>query len=105
MQTTLENTIAAAELSNADLLGILRIMETSRECDRREGILMRQGSGWFHVGAMGHEPLAALASLLRPDDFIFPYYRDRPLAMARGFTIDEMALSYYARAEASDGGR
>src|SRR6266700_1966902 len=55
-------------------LGMLQIMQLSREGDRREGILLRQSRGWFQVGGMGHEALAALGYLLRPDDYIFPYY-------------------------------
>ena len=66
-------------------------MQLSREGDRREGILLRQSRGWFQVGGMGHEPLAALAYLLRPDDYIFPYYRDRALALARGISNYELA--------------
>src|ERR1044071_5424708 len=67
-------------------LEMLKIMQLSREGDRREGILLRQSRGWFQVGGMGHEPVAALAYLLRPDDYICPYYRDRALALARGIS-------------------
>lgn len=86
-------------------LELLKIMELSRQGDRREGILLRQSRGWFQVSGMGHEPIAALAYLLRPDDYIFPYYRDRALALARGLTNYELALAYFAKRNSSSGGR
>jgi 2-oxoisovalerate dehydrogenase E1 component len=86
-------------------LQLLKIMELSRQGDRREGILLRQSRGWFQVSGMGHEPIAALAYLLRPDDYIFPYYRDRALALARGLTNYELALAYFAKRDSSSGGR
>jgi len=92
----------AASLPSLDLL---RIMQLSREGDRREGILLRQSRGWFQVASMGHEPLAALAYLLRPDDYLFPYYRDRALVLARGVTNYELALAYFAKRDSSSGGR
>jgi len=54
---------------------LLHLMALSREGDRREGVLLRQGKGWFQVSGMGHEGLAALSYAMRPDDYLFPYYR------------------------------
>src|SRR5207248_1023501 len=62
---------------------LLHLMALSREGDRREGILLRQGKGWFQVSGMGHEALAAIAYHLTPNDYLFPYYRDRALVLAR----------------------
>ncbi len=84
---------------------LLKLMQLSREGDRREGILLRQSRGWFQVAGMGHEPIAALAYLLLPDDFIYPYYRDRAFALARGVTNYELALAYFAKRDSSSGGR
>lgn len=86
-------------------LELLRTMMLSREGDRREGILMRQGKGWFQVPGMGHEALAAIAYHLRPDDYLFPTYRDRALMLARGMTPREIALDFMARAGSSSEGR
>jgi 2-oxoisovalerate dehydrogenase E1 component len=86
-------------------LELLRTMMLSREGDRREGILMRQGKGWFQVPGMGHEALAAIAYHLRPDDYLFPTYRDRALMLARGMTTREIALDFMARAGSSSDGR
>ncbi len=88
-----------------DRLDFLRLMMTSREGDRREGILLRQSKGWFQVSGMGHEAVGALASLLRPSDAVAPYYRDRGLMMARGMSLDELALAYFAKRGSSSGGR
>lgn len=95
----------AATLSDADALELLRLMEMSRQGDRREGILLRQSRGWFQVSGMGHEPLAVIMKHLRPDDYLYPYYRDRAMALARGITNYELALAYFAKRESSSGGR
>lgn len=86
-------------------LDFLKMMMTSREGDRREGILLRQSKGWFQVSGMGHECLGAMCSLLNEDDWLYPYYRDRGLMMARGMTVEELALAYFAKRDSSSGGR
>lgn len=91
--------------STFNKLEFLKLMMLSREGDRREGILLRQSKGWFQVSGMGHEALGALAYLLREDDYIFPYYRDRGLMLARGLTNKELALAYFAKRDGSSGGR
>ena len=53
-------------------LDLLKLMYLSREGDRREGILFRQGQGWFQIGSMGHEALGVIPTLLDTKDFIFP---------------------------------
>jgi 2-oxoisovalerate dehydrogenase E1 component len=86
-------------------LDFLKLMMLSREGDRREGILLRQSKGWFQVSGMGHETLGALAYLLREDDYLFPYYRDRGLMLARGLSNYELAVAYFAKRDSSSGGR
>jgi 2-oxoisovalerate dehydrogenase E1 component len=86
-------------------LEFLKLMFLSREGDRREGVLLRQSKGWFQVSGMGHEPLAAIVLHLRPDDYIFPYYRDRAIALARGITNRQLAEAYFAKRTSSSGGR
>lgn len=86
-------------------LDFLRMMMVSREGDRREGILLRQSKGWFQVSGMGHECLGAICSLLNEDDWLYPYYRDRGLMMARGMSVEELALAYFAKRDSSSGGR
>lgn len=86
-------------------LDFLKLMLLSREGDRREGILLRQSKGWFQVSGMGHEALGAFAHVLGPDDYIFPYYRDRALMLARGLSNYDLALAYFAKRDSSSGGR
>ena len=65
-------------------MDFLQLMLISRESDRREGILIRQGKGWFQIPGIGHEPIGALAYHLQPSDYIFPHYRDRALMLSTG---------------------
>jgi 2-oxoisovalerate dehydrogenase E1 component len=86
-------------------LDLLKLMLLSREGDRREGILLRQSKGWFQVSGMGHEALAALCFSLGREDYLFPYYRDRSLVLARGLSNYELALAYFAKRASGSGGR
>lgn len=88
-----------------DKLALLELMYLSREGDRREGILLRQSKGWFQVAGMGHEALATIAKLLHQDDYLFPYYRDRAMVLARGVTNKELAEAYFAKRSSSSAGR
>ena len=105
-ETRTPKTMSAPALTKpATKLDYLRLMMLSREGDRREGILLRQSKGWFAVSGMGHEALAAIESHLRPDDWIFPYYRSRALMLARGMSNYDLAVAYLAKKESSSGGR
>ena len=72
---------------------LLRSLWRSRLGDLREQSLIRQGKGWFHISGMGHEALAALALHMEPEDYAFPYYRDRAFCLQRGLTDHDMALA------------
>lgn len=97
--------VVPANLGSFTKLDFLKLMMLSREGDRREGILLRQSKGWFQVSGMGHEALAAFAFEMRADDYIFPYYRDRALMLAKGMSNYELALAYFAKRESTSGGR
>ena len=86
-------------------LELLKLMYLSREGDRREGVLHRQSKGWFQVAGMGHEALGVISLLLEDDDYLFPYYRDRGMVLARGVTNAELASVYFAKRNSSSGGR
>ena len=87
---------------NVDLL---KLMYLSREGDRREGVLLRQSKGWFQVAGMGHETMAVVGQMMSPEDYLFPYYRDRAMMLARGVTNFELALAFFAKRDSSSGGR
>ena len=83
----------------------LHLMLISRECDHREAILMRQGKGWISEPGMGHEVTAVLGYHLRPEDYLFAYCRDRPLYLACGVTLEQMARDFFANCNSSTQGR
>jgi len=86
-------------------LELLKLMYLSREGDRREGVLHRQSKGWFQVAGMGHEPMAVISYLLEKDDYLFPYYRDRAMVLAKGVSNAELAKAYFAKRDTGSGGR
>ena len=101
--TTLPS-VTSAKACTFDLR-LLKLMYLSREGERLEGLLFRQGKGWFQISGTGHESLAAIGMLLRDSDYIFTYYRDRALVLSRGMTNRELALAYFAKKDSSSGGR
>ena len=95
----------ANQAATYNRLELLKLMYLSREGDRREGVLHRQSKGWFQVAGMGHEPLGVIGQLLEPDDYVFPYYRDRALVLSRGVPNFDLAVAYFAKRESNSGGR
>jgi len=83
----------------------LRLMLISRECDRREAILMRQGKGWISEAGMGHEATAVLAYHLLPEDYFFGYCRDRPLYLGCGVAPEQIARDFFANSNSTTQGR
>ena len=96
---------ATSILDDTTRAALLRSLWRSRLGDLREQSLIRQGKGWFHISGMGHESLAAIALQMVPEDYAFPYYRDRAFCLQRGLTDLDMALAFYAKRESSSGGR
>lgn len=96
---------ATSILDHSTRTALLRSLLRSRQGDLREQSLIRQGKGWFHISGMGHEALAAIALHMEPEDYAFPYYRDRAFCLQRGLTDYDMALAFYAKRESSSGGR
>jgi 2-oxoisovalerate dehydrogenase E1 component len=99
---------AAATLPPRQLVEIYRLMLLSRRVDDREILLKRQQKIYFQISGAGHEALGVGAALaMRPGyDWFFPYYRDRALCLALGFTPADMMLQAVGAAtDPSSGGR
>ena len=99
---------SSASLSTRQLVEIYRLMLLSRRVDDREILLKRQQKIFFQISGAGHEALGVGAALaMRPGyDWFFPYYRDRALCLALGFTPADMMLQAVGAAtDPSSGGR
>jgi 2-oxoisovalerate dehydrogenase E1 component len=98
----------SAGLVPPQLVEIYRLMALSRAVDDREILLKRQQKIYFQISGAGHEALGVGAALaMRPGyDWFFPYYRDRALCLALGFTAADMMLQAVGAAtDPASGGR
>jgi len=95
-------------LSKKDLVDIYTKMYLSRGLDNKQLILLKQGKGFFHIGATGHEAaeLAAANNLNSKTDYSYPYYRDQAFCIGMGMTSRELLLSFLAKEDdPNSGGR
>jgi len=81
------------------LIDIYKLMQLSRYLDDKQLILLKQGKGFFHIGASGHEACTiAAAHCLKPAyDYAYPYYRDQAFCLAFGMSSKEILLSFLAK--------
>ena len=82
------------------LKAALRTMMTSRRLDEKMMTLLKQGKGYFHIGASGHEAAqVGLGFHLRGgEDWFAMYYRDLAMALSVGYTAEEALLAHFAKA-------
>tara|TARA_Y100001970_G_scaffold272701_1_gene369756 strand:- start:187 stop:2193 length:2007 start_codon:yes stop_codon:yes gene_type:complete len=85
--------------SKKELVDIYSKIYLSRQLDNKQLILLKQGKGFFHIGATGHEAaeLAAANSLNPGEDFSYPYYREQAFCIGLGMTSRELLLSFLAK--------
>ncbi|MEM9999112.1 MAG: dehydrogenase E1 component subunit alpha/beta, partial [Bacteroidota bacterium] len=91
-----------------DLRAVLRTMRLSRRLDEKMLTLLKQGKGFFHIGASGHEAAQiGLGLHLRGGhDWFAMYYRDLATSLAIGVTPREVLLAHHGRAaDPFSGGR
>src|SRR5580704_456659 len=95
------------ELSNEQLLTLLRNMLTQRAVDTRGFQLNRQGKIAIAMGSEGHEAVQAGTGLAfrRGYDVLYPYYRNTGLILACGFPLADVFRSQFARAGDRTGAR
>ena len=84
--------------SKKELLNIYQLMFQSRKLDEKQLILLKQGKGFFHIGASGHEAVqvAAAHAMDSSLDYAYPYYRNQAFCLAHGMTLRDMLLSFMA---------
>jgi len=74
-------------------------MARARFIDQRLTRLQRQGRIGFHVGAEGEEAaIVAAAAAMRPQDWLFPCYREVAAAMWRGLPLQAYIDNMYGNA-------
>jgi len=94
--------------SKKDLLRVFTLMFQSRKLDEKQLILLKQGKGFFHIGASGHEAVQVAASncMNLETDYSYPYYRNQAYCLGLGMTSREMILSFLAKEDdPNSGGR
>ena len=94
--------------SKKELINIFELMVQSRKLDEKQLILLKQGKGFFHIGASGHEAaqIAAAHTMNSEIDYAYPYYRDQAFCLAYGMTSKDMLLSFFAKEDdPNSGGR
>jgi len=82
------------------LKAALRTMMTSRKLDEKMLVLLKQGKGYFHIGASGHEAAqVGLGFHLRGGyDWFCLYCRDLALALSVGYTAENALQAHFAKA-------
>jgi pyruvate dehydrogenase E1 component alpha subunit len=81
----------SGELSGPARLEAYRWMVTARVTDERCLSLQRQGRIGFYAPLSGQEAAQIGAALaLRPEDWVFPAYRELAVALVRGATLTEI---------------
>ncbi len=85
---------------------IYKAMLRTRLIDQRLTKLQRQGRIGFHVGAEGEEAaIVASAAAMRPQDWLFPCYREVGAALYRGFPLQAYIDNMYGNANDIPEGR
>jgi 2-oxoisovalerate dehydrogenase E1 component len=91
-----------------ELKAALRTMMLSRRLDAKMLTLLKQGKGFFHIGASGHEAAqVGLGMHLKAGhDWFCMYYRDLAMTLTLGMTARDTMLAHMAKADdVNSGGR
>ena len=94
------------EIEKDELRRLYRLMVLVRNLDIRGLQLQRQGRIGFFIGSLGQEACQiGSAYALKPEDWIFPAYREIGAALLRGVTLKQLMNQYFANAEDLEKGR
>ncbi len=75
-------------LSLDEVVSLYRAMVRTRLLDERLTAIQRQGRIGFHIGSLGEEAaILGSAYALRPNDWLFPCYREFGAALLRGMPL------------------
>ncbi|HVB11308.1 MAG TPA: thiamine pyrophosphate-dependent dehydrogenase E1 component subunit alpha [Bacillota bacterium] len=99
---------AATDLTSERLLGMYRVMVTTRAVDERMWLLQRQGAIAFTIPCKGQEAaqIGAVAAFDPARDWFYPYYRDVGVVLSLGMTPKDVFLAGFGRlADPTSGGR
>ncbi len=100
--------VGPSDFEPTELKQALRTMMLSRRLDEKMLTLLKQGKGFFHIGASGHEAAqVGLGMHLKGGhDWFCMYYRDLAMTLTLGMTARETMLAHMAKADdVSSGGR
>ncbi len=96
----------AEDLSPDQLRAAYRLMVLARSVDERCLALQRQGRIGFYAPLQGQEAAqVGCAWALRPEDWIFPAYREIAVALVRGVPLQAIIDQFYGNAEDEVKGR
>src|ERR1700756_5597362 len=84
--------------------GFYRRMRLARRFDEEAQALQRQGELGLWLQSIGQEA-AQVGSItaLRPDDYVFPSYREQAAALCRGLTPAELLIQWRGNANCGGG--
>jgi len=93
-------------LTRQNLLDAYRIMLLSRWLDSKALGLHNQGKIGSYTSAAGHEAIHVGSVYgISKNDYIFPYYRDQGVLLARGVTVKQILNRYFGNASDDMKGR
>ncbi|HUO41671.1 MAG TPA: pyruvate dehydrogenase (acetyl-transferring) E1 component subunit alpha [Methylomirabilota bacterium] len=94
------------EISHDELKRLYKLMMLVRNLDTRSLQLQRQGRIGFYIGCLGQEAAQiGSAYALKPEDWIFPAYREVGTMLQRGIPLEDLMNQYFANAEDIQKGR
>jgi 2-oxoisovalerate dehydrogenase E1 component alpha subunit len=99
---------ASVGLTDADLIGMYRVIALARAVDERMWILNRAGRIPFVISGQGHEGAQAAIAwpLEKGHDWIAPFYRSIATCLTFGMVARDILTAQYAKAiDPSSGGR